>query len=75
MSQLFKKTGIPVIIAAFAFASCNSGVKETEKVEINTMDSTSKAIKENKEKLDEQTRKVEASLEKLDNEFDSTENN
>jgi hypothetical protein len=61
------------LVVFMATTGCNeSQTSKTEEVKINTMDSTSKAIKENKEKLEEQTEKVEASLEKLENEFDST---
>jgi len=61
------------LIAIIAATGCKeSSTSKTEEVEIQTMDSTSKAIKENQEKLEEQTKKVEASIEKLDNEFDST---
>ena len=60
-------------VALMAATGCSeSKTSKTEEIEINTMDSTSKAMKENQEKLDEQTKKVEASLEKLENEFDST---
>jgi hypothetical protein len=62
-------------IAAMLGSSCNSSTTTTkEEVEIKTMDSTSGAVKENREKLEDQTKKVETSIEKLDNEFDSTTN-
>ena len=41
-----------------------------EEMEIEQMDSASKVIKENNEKLEDQTKKVEESLEKLDKEFE-----
>ena len=44
----------------------------TKKTEIETMDTTSKVVKENIDKLEDQTKKVEESLEKLDKEFDTT---
>ena len=62
----------PLAVAAFLLAtSCQEQktTTTTEQVEIQTMDSTSKALKETTEKLEEQTKKVEASLEKLDTEF------
>jgi hypothetical protein len=58
--------------AAIMTMSCSESKTNTqEAIEINAMDSTSKAVKENREKLEEQTRKVEESLEKLDKEFDT----
>lgn len=68
----------PLIFFAFVTViatSCNANSNEEEKVQISTMDSTSKALKDNKAKLEEQTKKVEASLEKLDTEFDTTNKN
>ena len=71
--MLFKKLVPIAFIAVFTFTSCNSEeTKPEEKAEIEEMDSTSKAVKESREKLKEQTNKVEESLEKLDEEFDST---
>ncbi len=53
--------------------SCSDNKTTTqEKTEIETMDSTSKVVKENIDKLEDQTKKVEESLEKLDKEFDTT---
>ena len=74
MIGYLKKFSVLGIVAIMAATGCKeSQTSKTEEVEINTMDSTSKAIKENQEKLEEQTKKVEASIEKLDNEFDSTQ--
>lgn len=59
----------------FAFAllaftmSCQEQVTTKEKTEITTMDSTAQRAKEAADKLDEQTKKVEASIEKMDEEF------
>ena len=74
MNGYLKRFSLLCFVAIMAATGCKeSQTSKTEEVEINTMDSTSKAIKENQEKLEEQTQKVEASLEKLDNEFDSTQ--
>ncbi len=55
------------------FSSCSDKTSnKEEKTEIGIMDSTSKAVKENTNKLEEQTKKVEESLEKLDKEFQDT---
>lgn len=74
MNRLLKKMIPLFLLFAIAATGCSeNSSSKTEEVEITTMDSTSKAIKENREKLEEQTQKVEASIEKLENEFDSTQ--
>jgi septal ring factor EnvC (AmiA/AmiB activator) len=67
----------PIVLAAvFAITSCAEKKTNTqEEIEIRSMDSTSKVIKENTEKLEDQTKKVEASLEKLDKEFENDNQN
>ena len=58
--------------AAVLFTSCSdSKTSSKETQEISTMDSTEKVVKENIDKLEEQTKKVENSLEKLDKEFEN----
>ena len=52
-----------------ASASCTQQSTTEEKVEITTMDSTAQKAKEVTDKLDEQTKKVEASIEKMDEDF------
>ena len=61
----------PLAFAALILASsCTQSKTSThEQVEINTTDSTSRIIKENADKLEDQTKKVEESLEKLETEF------
>jgi septal ring factor EnvC (AmiA/AmiB activator) len=62
----------PLAFAILVFASsCSEKKTSQEKAEINTMDSTSKVLKENTEKLEDQTKKVEASVEELDEEFEA----
>ena len=67
----FIKQLIPLLFAVFLFATaCTEQKTNTkEQIEIKTMDSTSRSIKETSDKLEDQTKKVEASLEKLDSEF------
>ena len=65
-----------VLLASVGCCLCISACSEQKKtsqeeVEVRTMDSTSRSIKESADKLDEQTKKVEASLEQLDNEFNN----
>ena len=63
----------PLAFAAFIIASSCSDTKTNtqEQTEISTMDSTSALLKENADKLEAQTKKVEESLEKLDTEFET----
>jgi len=70
MLLYIKKIGVLAFTLVLMLSSCTeSTTSAEEKIEINTMDSTSKAVKENTDKLEEQTRKVEASIEKTDSEF------
>jgi hypothetical protein len=59
-----------LIAAFFLISSCNEKTTTKEEVEITTMDSTSKVFKNNTSELEDQTKKVEASLEKLESEFE-----
>ena len=58
----------PLIFATVLLASSCTEAKtgSIEETEINTMDSTSKLLEVNREKLEDQTNKVEESVEKLD---------
>lgn len=72
-----KIMAVLLITAMGVFSSCEEKTTTTstaEQTRINSMDSTAKVASEQKEKLEDQTKKVEESLEKLDNEFDSTKN-
>ena len=76
MIHYIKRIG-PAAFAAIILASSCTDTKTSsqETTEITRMDSTSKVVNENKEKLEDQTKKVEASLEKLDKEFEENNNN
>jgi len=65
------KLGLVAFAAiCLAGSACTEQKKSSqEEIEIKTMDSTSNSIKSSADKLEDQTKKVEASLEKLDNEF------
>ena len=59
-----------VVATTIGFTACNESTTTTaETNEITQMDSTAKQAKEAREKLEEQTKKVEASIEKMDEEF------
>jgi hypothetical protein len=67
----FKKL-TPFLFISILFMACSENTNTTEeKVEIRNMDSTSKILIDNTSRLEDQTNKVEASLEKLDNEFEN----
>jgi len=63
----------PLAFAAFVMASSCTETKTNtqEQAEINTIDSSSRILKENTDKLEAQTKKVEESLEKMDTEFEN----
>lgn len=61
----------PALLAAALFAACNQKPQTAEKTEIERMDSTQQVVKVQTDKLEEQTKKVEASLEKLNKEFEA----
>ncbi len=65
------KRMVPLAFAAvIAASSCTETKTNTqEQAEINRIDSTSRILKENTDKLEVQTKKVEESLVKLDDEF------
>jgi septal ring factor EnvC (AmiA/AmiB activator) len=75
MNIYLKRLASLSFVAVILATSCTEKKTNTqEQVEIQSMDSTSRVLKENSEKLEDQTRKVEASLEKLDKEFESDNN-
>jgi hypothetical protein len=62
-----KKMAFPAFAAIVFLTSCTESKTTTEEqAEISKMDSTATAAKEAREKLENQTQKVEESLEKLD---------
>jgi hypothetical protein len=71
MFNFLKKLTPFVFVSMFVLACSENTTTTDEKVEIRSMDSTSKVLKDNTGRLEDQTKKVEASLEKLDNEFEN----
>jgi septal ring factor EnvC (AmiA/AmiB activator) len=72
MINYIKRITTLAFAAVIISSSCSDSKTNTEEqTQLNTMDSTSKAVKESTDKLQDQTSKVEASLEKLDSEFKS----
>jgi hypothetical protein len=69
------KTIALLAIAAVLATSCSDAKTPEEEADIKRMDSVSQAVKDSTRRLEEQTKKVEASLEKLDKEFESGNQN
>ena len=65
-----KKAALP-LLAIFLLCSCTDTKTPEETIQISTMDSTSKVLKQQTDKLDEQTKLLEASLEKMEKEFET----
>lgn len=59
-------------LALFA-SSCSSNSAKADEPEIETMDSVSNELNKTTEKLEDQAKKVEASLEKIDKEFETAQ--
>jgi len=53
----------------FLVPSCSNNTAKADEPEIATMDSVSSDLKQSTEKLDEEAKKVEESLEKIEKEF------
>ena len=69
------KKVFPLILAVFLVPACSDSKTSTkEKEEIEVMDSTEKKVKDAAKDLEDQTEKVEKSLENLDKEFKDTTN-
>lgn len=71
MFPYIKKITSVAFAIVIVITSCSESKTTTteEETKIHTMDSTSKVAVETTDKLEAQTKKVEASLEKLDAEF------
>lgn len=67
--QIKRMVPLVFIMAILASSCTNAKTNTQEQTEIAKMDSTANSVTENTDKLEDQTKKVEASLEKLDNEF------
>jgi len=68
------KSILSIVVAAFLLTSCGESrtTSTKEEQEIKSMDSTGKKVKDARDDLEDQTKKVENSLEKLDKEFEDT---
>lgn len=68
MRSIFKLAG--VCMPLLAIMACNPSANPEEESRIDEMDSTTMVVKSHTDSLEDQTEKVEASLEKLEKEFD-----
>ncbi|MEJ6981030.1 hypothetical protein WG906_11240 [Pedobacter sp. P351] len=58
---------------ALIASSCSNNSAKADEPEIETMDSVSNELNQTTEKLEDQAKKVEASLEKIDKEFETAQ--
>lgn len=62
-----------VILTMAVFGtSCTSSTRSTDTQEISAMDSISNDLEKTNKELEEETKKVEASLDKIDKEFNTS---
>ncbi len=72
MKYYFKRLIPLFLIVAVAMSACNGDNTNTEEqIVINTMDSTATAVKDSTEKLQNQTKLVEESIDNLDASFNT----
>lgn len=72
MKYYFKRLIPLFLIIAIAMSACNGDNTITEEqIVINTMDSTATAVKDSTEKLQDQTKLVEESIDNLDASFNT----
>ena len=72
MIHYIKRIAPLAFMALIITSSCTETKTDPqEQAEINTIDSNSRILKENTDKLEAQTKKVEESLDKLDTEFEA----
>ena len=72
MRKIKNSTSLLILLCSITLAACTEQKTTVEeKAAITSMDSTSAKAKEAAERLDAQTKAVEASIEKLDKEFSS----
>ena len=68
--KMFYLTPI-IALGLFIMSSCSNNSAKSEDLEISTMDAVSKDLEKTKVALEEKNAKLEASLEKLDKEFET----
>jgi len=73
MKRLINRGSIPILaIGLLILGSCSNNATKTAEPEIVVMDSVSKDLERTTSELDEKNAKLEASLEKIDKEFEQS---
>ena len=68
--KMFYLTPI-IALGLFIMSSCSNNSAKSEDMEISTMDSVSTDLEKTTKELEEKNAKLEASLEKIDKEFET----
>lgn len=72
MKRLFNYASIPLLaIGLFFMGSCTNNATKSEEKEVVVMDSVSKDLEKTTKDLEDKNAKLEASLEKVDKEFET----
>ncbi len=72
MKRLIKMASIPLLAIGILFMSaCTNNATKSEESEVVVMDSVSKDLEQTTKDLEDKNAKLEASLEKVDKEFET----
>lgn len=72
MKSLIKSVSIPLLaMGLFLISSCTNNATKSDEPEVVAMDSVSRDLEKTTTELEDKNAKLEASLEKLDQEFES----
>jgi len=73
MKRLINSASIPLLaIGLFLMGSCTNNATKSTEPEVVVMDSVSKDLEKTTSELEDKNAKLEASLEKIDKEFEPT---
>ena len=72
MKSLINSASIPLLaIGLFLMISCTNNTTKSDEKEVVVMDSVSKDLEQSTKELEDKNAKLEASLEKVDKEFET----
>ncbi len=72
MKRLIKMASIPLLAIGILFmGSCSNNTAKSNEAEVVVMDSVSKDLEQSTKDLEDKNAKLEASLEKVDKEFET----
>ena len=72
MKRLINYAAIPLLVIGILFmGSCTNNATKSEETEVVVMDSVSKDLEQSTKDLEDKNAKLEASLEKVDKEFET----